>query len=125
MARRISAGATFGDATLSKPGREEPMQAKFVYAIKFVADMDTAVAFHRDVLGLKPRFTTPFWSEFDTGDVTLALHPASEANPAGGVQLGFSVPDLPGVYAAREQQGLAFTCPPRDEHGTLLSTIRD
>jgi catechol 2,3-dioxygenase-like lactoylglutathione lyase family enzyme len=101
------------------------MQARLVYAIKFVADMDRAVAFRRDTLGLTVRFATPFWSEFATGDVTLALHPASEKNPAGGVQLGFSAPDLPAIYAAREAAGLTFTDPPRDEHGTLLSRLLD
>ena len=29
------------------------------YAIKFVADMDKAVKFHRDVLGLKVKFESP------------------------------------------------------------------
>ncbi|HZK99957.1 MAG TPA: VOC family protein [Caulobacteraceae bacterium] len=101
------------------------MKSRFTYAIKFVADMDKAVAFHRDTLGLTPKFASPFWSEFETGDVTLALHPASEKNPAGGVQLGFTVPDLPGVHAAREAAGLVFTAPPADEHGTLLARILD
>ena len=41
------------------------MQAAFSYAIKFVADMDRAVAFYRDTFGLTLRFSTPFWSEFD------------------------------------------------------------
>jgi lactoylglutathione lyase len=101
------------------------MQASFTYAIKFVADMDQAVAFYRDKLGLTLRFASPFWSEFDTGPVSLALHPASERNPAGGVQLGFATPDLPDVYAARGALGLTFTAPPVDEHGTLLSRILD
>jgi len=101
------------------------MQAKFVYAIKFVADMDRAVAFYRDTVGLAVKFTTPFWSEFDTGEVTLALHPASERNPAGGVQLGFTAPDLPAIYAAREAAGLTFSAPPMDEHGLLLSRFVD
>ena len=43
------------------------------YAIKFVSDMDAGVAFYRDALGLAPRFQSPFWSEFDTGETTLAL----------------------------------------------------
>ena len=47
------------------------------YAIKFVADMDKAVKFHRDVLGLKVKFESPGWSEFATGETTLALHPAA------------------------------------------------
>jgi len=101
------------------------MQATFTYAIKFVADMDKAVAFYRDTLGLKLKFASPFWSEFDTGGVTLALHPASDRNPAGGVQLGFSAADLDEVYAQRDALGLTFTAPPVNEHGSVLSRILD
>ena len=64
------------------------------YAIKFVANMDKAIKFHRDVLGLKLKFESPGWSEFLTGETTLALHPASDKNPAGKVELGFTVPDV-------------------------------
>jgi len=101
------------------------MQAKFTYAIKFVADMDKALAFYRDTFGLTVKFATPFWSEFDTGEVTLALHPASEGNPAGTVQVGFTAPDLPQIYAARTEANLTFVEAPREEHGTLLSQILD
>jgi len=101
------------------------MQARFTHSILFVADMDSAIAFYRDVMGLTVKFQSPFWSEFDTGPVTLALHPASETNPAGRVQLGFGTPDLPAVYAARQAHGLTFSAPPVDEHGTLLSRIVD
>ena len=101
------------------------MDARFCYAIKFVADMDKAVAFYRDTFGLTVKFTTPFWSEFETGDVRLALHPASEKNPAGGVEIGFSTEDLAGIYADRANNGLEFIEAPRLEHGTLLSQILD
>ncbi len=101
------------------------MQAKFIYAIKYVADMDKAVAFYRDTLGLKLGFASPFWSEFETGDVKLALHPASAKNPAGGVELGFTAPDLPGIYEGRDAAGLTFVRAPEDEHGTLISQILD
>ena len=37
------------------------------YAIKFGADMDKAVKFYRDVVGLKVKFESPGWSEFATG----------------------------------------------------------
>jgi hypothetical protein len=57
--------------------------------------------------------------------VTLALHPASERNPAGAVQLGFSTADLPACYAAREAEGLRFSSPPTNEHGVLLARILD
>ncbi len=101
------------------------MQAKLTYAIKFVADMETAVAFYRDTFGLTLRFASPDWSEFETGEVTLALHPQTKTNPAGAVEIGFSAPDLPAIYAARTQSGLIFTEAPRLEHGTLLSHIVD
>ncbi|MBV8594419.1 MAG: hypothetical protein JOZ27_08990 [Caulobacteraceae bacterium] len=101
------------------------MKSKLTYAIKYVADMDRAIAFYRDTMGLSVKMESPFWSEFDTGDVTLALHSASERNPAGSVEIGFTTPDLPGVYAAREAAGLAFESAPRDEHGVLLATVLD
>jgi len=101
------------------------MQAKFTYAIKAVADMDKAVAFYRDTFGLTVRFTSPFWSEFDTGDVTLALHPASDEFPAGQVEIGFSTENLAQIYADRAANGLDFSKAPRLEHGTLLSQILD
>ena len=101
------------------------MKAKFVYAIRFVADMDAALAFFRDTMGLTVRFATPFWSEFDTGGVTLALHPANDANPAGHTRLGFSTQNLAALYEARADNGLEFPDPPREEHGTLVSIIRD
>jgi catechol 2,3-dioxygenase-like lactoylglutathione lyase family enzyme len=101
------------------------MQARLSYAIKFVADMDKAVAFYRDTFGLTVKFASPFWSEFDTGEVTLALHPASANNPAGGVEIGFSTDNLAQIYAERAASGLEFSQAPHLEHGTLLSQIRD
>jgi predicted enzyme related to lactoylglutathione lyase len=101
------------------------MQTTLAYVIKFVADMDRAIAFHRDTLGLALRFATPQWSEFDTGDVTLALNEASDRNPAGTVQLGFRDADLSATYAGREAAGLTFTTPPEERHGTLLARMLD
>jgi catechol 2,3-dioxygenase-like lactoylglutathione lyase family enzyme len=95
------------------------------YAIKFVGDMDAAVAFYRDSLGLTPAFQSPFWSEFHTGDTRLALHPASAENPAGTVQLGLGTTDLDNFYAAGQAEGLVFTSPPTDMHGTRIARFRD
>ena len=95
------------------------------HAIKFVSDMDAAVAFYRDTLGLAPTFQSPFWTEFDTGETRLALHPASEKNPAGSVQLGLGTEDLDNFYAAGKAQGLVFTSPPTDVHGTRIARFRD
>jgi lactoylglutathione lyase len=101
------------------------MGARLVYLIKFVADMDKGVAFHRDVLGLALRFQSPFWSEFETGGTTLALHPASARNPAGTCQPGFRVDDLRGLHARREELGLEFTGEPAMQHGVLIEKFLD
>ncbi len=70
------------------------MPSKLSYVIKFVADMDRAVKFYRDALGLPLKFESPQWSEFATGETTLALHPASAQNPAGKIELGLTVPKI-------------------------------
>jgi catechol 2,3-dioxygenase-like lactoylglutathione lyase family enzyme len=94
---------------------------RLAYAIKFVADMDAATAFHRDTLGLPLKFLSPFWSEFSTGESTLALHPASDRNPAGSVQLGYQSGDLDQLYAERALSRIAFTQPPVSQHGTRIA----
>ena len=95
------------------------------YAIKFVADMEKATAFHRDALRLPLRFESPSWTEFETGGTTLALHPASADDPAGTVQLGFGVSDLAGFYARRDELGIEFTQPPTAMHGSHIARFRD
>ena len=95
------------------------------YAIKFVADMEPAIAFYRDTLELEPKFESPFWTEFATGETVLALHPASDANPAGSVQLGFGVDDLDRFYARRDELGISFTQQPTEMHGTKIARFRD
>src|SRR5574338_958011 len=95
------------------------------YAIKFVADMGTAVAFYRDRLGLDLKFESPFWSEFATGETTLALHPSSAENPAGTVQLGFASDDLATFHSRRDELGITFTQPPTEMHGVHIARFRD
>jgi lactoylglutathione lyase len=98
---------------------------KLTYAIKYVANMDKAVAFHRDVLGLELKFASPFWSEFATGETTLALHAASPEHAPGSVQLGFGTESLAEFYERRDELGLAFTQPPTEMHGIHIARFRD
>jgi lactoylglutathione lyase len=98
---------------------------KLSYAIKYVADMDQAVEFHRDTLGLQLKFASPFWSEFATGETSLALHAASPEHPAGSVQLGFAADNLQEFYSRRDELGLSFTQPPTEMHGVNIACFRD
>jgi len=98
---------------------------QLTYAIKYVADMDRSIAFHRDVLGLRLKFQSAEWSEFGTGETTLALHPATPEKQAGTVDLGFASDDLSGFYANREKLGVEFIQPPREMHGVRIAQVRD
>ncbi len=98
---------------------------RLTYAIKYVEDMDRAIAFYRDKLGLELNFQSPFWTEFATGETVLALHPASKENRAGSVELGFSVDDLGELYERRGQLGVEFTREPKEMHGIRIAAIKD
>jgi len=100
------------------------MSTALVYAIKFVADMNAAVAFHCDRLGLKLRFSSPEWSEFDSGTTTLALHRASAEHPDGTYQLGFRVTDVDRFCADCAAQGVSVVQPPTDLHGHRIAKLR-
>ena len=96
------------------------------YVIKFVNDMNRAVKFYRDVLGLQLKFESPGWSEFMTGETILALHPASEKNPAGRVELGFTVADVEGFYRDMSSKGMLFSMPPtKQDFGGVLAQFVD
>jgi lactoylglutathione lyase len=101
------------------------MFSKVDYVMVRVSDMHRSVAFYRDTLGLRLKFESPGWSEFETGPSTLALHgsppgavsePATQAAPAAGTcALGFSVPDLNSTYAELRERGARFVVPPTEQ----------
>ena len=99
---------------------------QFRHVIKFVTDMSTAVKFYRDTLGLPLRFEMPSWSEFTTGETTIALHPASDKNPAGKVEFGFTVADVEAFYRDMSAKGVLFSIPPKkQDFGGLLAQFVD
>jgi len=100
------------------------MAAALVYTIKFVSDMNASIAFHSTRLGLKLRFDSPEWSEFETGTTTLALHRASAEHPDGTYQLGFRVADVDHFCADCAAQGVAVTQPPTNLHGHRIAKLR-
>jgi predicted enzyme related to lactoylglutathione lyase len=88
--------------------------------------MTRAVTFYRDVLGLHLKFESPGWTEFTTGETTLALHPASDKNPAGTLELSFGVTDIQAFYDKMVGSGVEFTMQPTEtEFGALLARFLD
>ena len=101
------------------------MDTQLSYIICFVDDFDQAIRFYRDTLGFSLRFQSPDWTEFSTGQTTIALHPASATHPAGTFQLGFHVPDLEQFHQAMLAKGFQFTRPPALEFGAKTARFVD
>jgi lactoylglutathione lyase len=103
------------------------------YIIVFVSDMQRSVAFYRDVLGLPLKFTSPGWTEFNTGVTTIALHktggdglPRQSLPPAGNAHIGFMVDDIQSAYEALTAQGASFSLPPQKQNsGAVLAVLQD
>jgi catechol 2,3-dioxygenase-like lactoylglutathione lyase family enzyme len=99
------------------------MTTKMSYNILFVADMQTAIEFFKDKMGLELILESPYWSEFAAGPIKFALHPASTENPAGSLQLGFEVDDIQKMYQSMLRSGVVFTKPPTKEGDALLAVM--
>jgi len=76
----------------------------------WVADLERAVAFYRDVLGLKLLFRTgDEWAEFEAGAAKLGLHgPGSGRRRSPGGTVVFRVDDLDAVRRDLETRGVRF-----------------
>lgn len=57
---------------------------ELVEVVLYVRDMQRAVAFYRDVLGLELAFESEHWTTFRTGACTLALHATARREPGTG-----------------------------------------
>jgi lactoylglutathione lyase len=110
------------------------MFKKIDYLMAMVSNMEASVKFYRDALGLKLRFESPEWSEFDTGATTLALHKAvrpggkaSQGSAPGTLQIGFNVEDIESAAVMLKERGVRFiqepTLQPRE--GIKLAILID
>jgi catechol 2,3-dioxygenase-like lactoylglutathione lyase family enzyme len=90
----------------------EPMVDGLDLVFYWVADLDRAVAFYRDVLGLPlRRREADSWAEFDAGGRRFALHSVGEEQQIapGGAAAVFSVSDLDRAKASLERHGVPAT----------------
>ena len=89
-----------------------------------VSDMDRSVLFYRDVLGLKLKFQSAEWTEFDVDSTTLALHGGGKPQPvpsreqfAGTASIGFSVENLDNTCEDLKRTGARMVLPPTEREG--------
>ena len=61
-----------------------------------------------------------------TGETGLGLHPASQNNPAGSVQLGFNVSNLEKFHQEMTAKGVKFSmAPTKQDFGGMLAQFVD
>jgi lactoylglutathione lyase len=93
--------------------------------IVMVSDMDRSVRFYRDTLGLKMRFQSPDWTEFDMGATTLALHGGGKVQVvtggkeqfAGTASIGFTVENVDKTFSDLKGKGVRFVMEPTERQG--------
>ena len=92
----------------------------------WVRDMDAAVAFYRDVLGLSLiRRDGDEWAEFDAGPVRLALHGVEGRGHGSGTAV-FRVDDLDGASIALRDRGARIDAHVGEVEGfARFATVRD
>jgi methylmalonyl-CoA/ethylmalonyl-CoA epimerase len=97
-----------------------------------VADLERAVAFYSEVLGLRLLFRAPpGLAFFDCGGVRLMLsRPEGADTPARAGILYYLVPDIRAAHAALVERGVIFVQPPQPvarlpDHELWLAFCRD
>jgi methylmalonyl-CoA/ethylmalonyl-CoA epimerase len=94
-------------------------------------DLDRAVAFYRDILGLPFLFRVPNLAFFDCGGVRLMVSPPErpELDHPGSV-IYYKVDDLPNAYATLSERGAAFLDEPHliakmPDHELWMAFLKD
>jgi methylmalonyl-CoA/ethylmalonyl-CoA epimerase len=96
-----------------------------------VTDIDRAVAFYRDVLGMRFLFQAPpGLGFFDCGGVRLMLDAPARAQAGQGSVVYYQVPDLPAAFKALTARGVEFEAKPHliarmPDHELWMAFFRD
>lgn len=104
------------------------MIGKLGLVMVVVKNMDRSVAFYRDVLGLKPKFQKPEYSELDAGNISVGLHAQSDhlkVHPTESAQFGFYVDDIQKVVSELKSKGVHILMSPKKEDFGTLSVFTD
>ena len=103
------------------------MRAARVYC----GDLENAIAFYRDLMGLPLLHRGATFAVFDTGDTQFTVEHIPHNNPAFAEMVGrftglsFAVADLGAIYGRMAQQGVDFLAPPQPQAGGAAAHFRD
>lgn len=91
-----------------------------------VQQMDRAITFYRDVIGLEVKLHTDYWSELAFGDAIVALHGGGDA-AFQATGLSFTVSDIFAACQAIADGGGTIRSQPEDrgDEGIYLAMLTD
>jgi catechol 2,3-dioxygenase-like lactoylglutathione lyase family enzyme len=108
------------------------------YVILIVEDMDRALRFYTDVLGMRLGHRSGDYAQLDTGATRLGLYTRGAmaktlgmplkppAHDAPGFEIGFKVPDVGEAFAELVGRGASAVMPPTDRPwGQRTAYVRD
>ena len=99
---------------------------ELVEVVVYVKDMQRAIRFYRDTLGLELAFESPGWTTFRTGSCTLALHATDRREPgAAEPDPTFRVADAAAERARLAAAGVDVTEMREPVAGLLVFDARD
>lgn len=100
--------------------------AAIAFVMYPVTDMPRAVAFYRDVLGLKQSgLASDYWVEFEVGDTTFGIGNFEQVGTPGTAQsLAIEVADMAAARADLAQRG-AESSEPFETQICYISMLRD
>lgn len=104
-------------------GRVGLLGTKFLVS---ATNMDRAVKFYRDVIGLEVKVLSPYWSELTLGSATVALHGGGDESFAE-TGLSFTVRDIFEACPAIIKGGGSVRSEPEDrgDEGIYLAFVTD
>jgi predicted enzyme related to lactoylglutathione lyase len=95
-----------------------------------VQDMPRAVAFYRDILGLKYLFEATGMAFFDCNGVRLMLSMSEKPDSTYGSIIYYKTGDIEAAATVMREQGVQFEAPPRmiakmPDHDLWMAFLRD
>jgi len=75
-----------------------------------VSDLDKAIKFYTEILGLRLRYKSEHWATVKAPGVDIGLHPAKgkRKKQSGNLSIGFDVNDLDAAVNHLKSKGLKF-----------------
>lgn len=102
------------------------MNPQAIKYVLWVQNMDRAVAFYRDTMGLEEGFASPDWSELRFGGAIIGLHSGGDGSRKQ-TRLSIQCEDVTPAFAAAIEAGAQAVQSPARREGEpiILSTIAD